>query len=384
MAEILQEPKQTNSDGVRHAYTGAADPAVAAAELAAQLGPTDGAWIVFFCSPDYDFDRLGPALGDAFPDACVMGCTSAGHHGTPGYVHGGIVASSVRSDALRARAMLIPDLANLTVDRAAEVGKALCGSVPDANTQDSFVMVLSDALAQREEVMALGLNAGLQGIRLFGGSAADEGRISSTKVYFDGRFQEDIAVAALVRTTHPFRIFKHAHFSPGKTRMVVTAARPESRTVDRINGRPAAAEYARILGLEIRENDPLQFSAYPVMVRFGAEHFMRTPMNVDPDGPIQFACAIEEGVVLTTSVPGDPVACLQETMQELHDDLGVPDLVVGCDCTGRLMELEATHVTEKISDILRASNAICFATYGEQLDSVHINQTLTGVALRLR
>ena len=377
---------ETTSTLVRQAYVTTLDPERAVAALREQLGPSDGAWITFFCSPDYDLARLGPAIQRGLPGAVVVGCTSAGHHGIGGYVHDGIVAASVRSDRLEAEVIRIDDLREITLEGAAIAARSLCQRMESRcgrpTSANSFVMLLSDALAAREEVLAMGLNMGLEGIRLFGGSAADEGRLEATCVYHDGAFLQNAAVATLVRTEHAFHIFKHAHFEPTETRMVVTRARPEARVVERINGRPAATEYARLLGIEVRPNDPMQFSHYPVMVRYGDEHFMRTPMDVDPAGPMRFACAIEEGVVLTTSRPRDLVQSLRESLEGIRAALGEPDLIVGCDCTGRLMEIEQKGLTEPVSRLLREANAVSFATYGEQLDSMHINQTLTGVAIR--
>ncbi len=38
-------------------------------------------------------------------------------------------------------------------------------------------------------------------------------------------------------------------------------------------------------------------------------------------------------------------------------------------------------MTQDISHILRDNRVVGFSTYGEQINSMHVNQTLTGVAI---
>ena len=52
-----------------------------------------------------------------------------------------------------------------------------------------------------------------------------------------------------------------------------------------------------------------------------------------------------------------------------------------CDCILRSLEIVESGLTDRVGDILAANNAVGFNTYGEQFCGVHINQTLTGVAL---
>ena len=47
----------------------------------------------------------------------------------------------------------------------------------------------------------------------------------------------------------------------------------------------------------------------------------------------------------------------------------------------RKLEIVESGLTDRVGDILRANNAVGFNTYGEQFCGVHVNQTLTGVAL---
>lgn len=58
-----------------------------------------------------------------------------------------------------------------------------------------------------------------------------------------------------------------------------------------------------------------------------------------------------------------------------------PDTILGCDCILRRLEAQQKQKTHAISDILSRHHVVGFSTYGEQFNSIHVNQTLTGVAI---
>ena len=71
------------------------------------------------------------------------------------------------------------------------------------------------------------------------------------------RALRNAAVLTFVRTDCPVKVFNLDHLVPTDQRMVVTEADPGRRLVRRINAEPAAAEYARILGKDPVQLDPL-------------------------------------------------------------------------------------------------------------------------------
>ena len=55
---------------------------------------------------------------------------------------------------------------------------------------------------------------------------------------------------------------------------------------------------------------------------------------------------------------------------------GLPSAVVF-----RRLEIEHRQQLEQVSALLQKNHMVGFSTYGEQFDGMHLNQTLTGVAL---
>jgi hypothetical protein len=216
---------------------------------------------------------------------------------------------------------------------------------------------------------------------MFGGSAADGVRFGVTHVFQGGRFHTDSAVLTLVATELPFRVFKTQHFKAETERLVVTGADPVRRIVREINGLPAAEEYARIVGVAVSDLDPTRFAASPVVVVIDGTDYVRSIQKANPDGTLTFFSAIDEGIVLRVARGVDLVGNLGSTFDGLRAEIGPLQLVIGCDCILRNLEMTQHGLKDQVADILRANNAVGFSTYGEQFGGVHVNQTLTGVAI---
>ncbi len=373
---------------VRKGVSQQRDPQRAAQELFAALQQPDIKLAIFYCSSDYDLPALAQALHSQFGDIQLVGCTTAGEITPQGYLQGSLTGFSLASPQLDAvvEAIALNPLdrvaAGDTVTRLIErLGRR--NDLP-ANPGDTFAFLLLDGLDMQEEALVSVTHHHLHGIELVGGSAADQTRFKATHVYHHGQFHQHIAVLSLIRTDAPFMVFRTQHFVNSDERMVVTRADPAQRKVYEINGLPAAREYARLIGMNVTELSAMIFATHPVVVRVGGQHFVRSVGYVAEDESLQFFCAIDQGVVLTIARGVDMVANLQQAFAEVRAVIGQPQLVLGCDCVLRRLEVEREGLTEKIGAIFVENNVIGFATYGEQYNAMHVNQTFTGVAIGSR
>lgn len=366
---------------IARAETPADDPD-AADTLARDLGPGPFALVAVFLSPQADSRRVMAGLDARFHPAPVIGCTTAGEIGTTGYAEGLIVAVALPLAYFRAQTVLVDDLARIDSHRIVgdviRVRGALARENPGWRHEFGFLMV--DGLSTREDALAAALAPGLGTAPLFGGSAADGARFLETMVFHRGQALRNAAVVALVRTACPVKVFKLDHFRPTGVRMVVTGADPSRRIVHEINAEPAAQEYARLLGKDPAQLTPFTFAAHPVVVRLGGRHHVRSIRQVDENGDLIFFSAIDEGLVLTLAEPMDMVAHLAEAFAGLSTR-GEPAAILACDCVLRRMEAEDKQQSGAVSALLRRHRVSGFSTYGEQLNAMHVNQTLTGVAI---
>ena len=61
--------------------------------------------------------------------------------------------------------------------------------------------------------------------------------------------------------------------------------------------------------------------------------------------------------------------------------MGPPLLTMGCDCILRSLETQRDELREQVADVLERFETVGFATYGEQFNALHVNQTFTGVMI---
>lgn len=359
----------------------AGEPA-AAARLCRGLGPGPFALVILFAAPEAPLVSLladmRACLGGGAP---VIGCTTAGEI-AGGYTEGRIVAVGLPAAHFATETLLIPDLGALDPDRLISDLIRARGALNRARPlwDHEFAFLMVDGLSAKEDELTAALASGLGPVPLFGGSAADGARFEAAYVLHGGRALRHAAVVALIRTDCPVRVFKTDHLRPTTTRMVVTEADPTRRIVRRINAEPAALEYARLVGKDPAQLSPFTFAANPVVVRIGGRHHVRAIRQVEPNGDLVFYSAIDEGLVLTLAEPDDMVAHLDTELRALARPQA-PAAILACDCVLRRMEAQEKQVSGRLSDLLRAYHVVGFSTYGEQLNAMHVNQTLTGVAI---
>jgi hypothetical protein len=280
---------------------------------------------------------------------------------------------------------LLDRLSRFDIARGHDFAQALLqqheSKAPDASPENCFAFMLIDGLSMREEPVTHALQYALGKITLFGGSAGDDLKFTKTGVYSNGRFHSDSVALVLVCTSLPFKIFKTQHFVSTDERLVVTEADPNGRTVKEINGLPAAAEYARLIGVDVRELNPLRFAASPVVVMIDGTDYVRSIQKANADSSLTFFCAIEEGLVFRVAHGANLVNNLEQTFDKIRQEIGPPQLVLGCDCILRNLEISQNNLKDHVGEIFRRNNTVGFSSYGEQFKGVHINQTLTGCAI---
>jgi hypothetical protein len=363
------------------------DVPAAAAELAAQL-PADGlAMILVFASPSYDPQQFCTELAKVFGDTPICGCTTAGELSPDGWGDNSVVALGFSALDFTIVARPLLDLANFRMEDGRRVGSELRQELArngNGGDEKSFGLLLIDGLCQREEAVMSSIYAALDNIPVVGGSAGDGLRFEKTWVFHGGQAHTDAAVLILLKTSLPFRLFKCDNFEPSTTKMVVTEADIERRIVKEINAEPAAEEYSRAVGIMDTDLDMFSFASHPVLVRAGGAYYARSIQQVNPDGSLNFFCAVDEGMVLTVANARNPVGTTQELFEETRAEIGDVSLYLGFECIFRRLDAEQHQFARDISQLYRENHVVGFHTYGEQYRSMHVNQTLTGVAIGKR
>jgi len=363
---------------VRQGYSTNTDVNEAVRELAAQIRQPESKICLAFFSDEYDQQQLGHALQEHLP-GLVVGCTTAGQISSGGFQRGGINAMTLAGDQLIAVTYLIHPLSALL-----EQVESIAADVQDRlnrSGMQAFGLLLVDGLSAQEELLTASLYRALGDVPIIGGSAGDMLKFQKTFVYHDGLLLRDAATFTLCLTSLPFRVFKLQHFLPTTTRLVITEAEPEKRLVREINGEPAVEAYARLINTPVAQLNAAVFSRYPLMLRVKDDYYIRSIAGIEPNGSLKFFCAIDRGLVLTIGEGYSAQEALAQNFRQIREEIGEPVVIIGCDCILRRLEMEARGIDDQIGQMMSQSNVFGFSTYGEQFNSLHVNQTFTAVAI---
>ena len=340
--------------------------------------------LLFHTSTLFDLDTVAKEISARFPHVNIVGCTSAGEFNKNGYGTEKLLAVAFLKNEFSIATALVPNLGEVNFDEAHDIAsglrRALQGRERRYDTEQHFVISVLDGLTRHEEHFLETFATAFGNIPHLGGSAGDDLKLEATYVFYNGEFHRDAAVLLLVGTGKPFTVFSIDHINSPVSKLVVTHADPESRTVYEINGEPAAQYYASLLVMKAEDLTPDVFSMFPLAVMVGGKYFIRSIQKVDlATNAITFYCAVDIGIILTFVQLGDCIEALESKLDKLRAQLGEPEFVYACDCFLRRLEIQQGKNDHEIRRLQQRYNVAGFNAYGEHIHSVHLNQTFTGV-----
>src|SRR5579885_2239171 len=357
----------------------------AVSAIAAQLPDRDG-FTALFCSCHYDLNRLGKGLRSAGHDRIVAAAASRAI-GPGGFLTQGITGFHLPADRFKVADALIEDVTQFGLPDARQIVQSLlrrlrCGA--DSDWPHLFAILLVDATPRCEERLVAALGTELGGVPLIGGSAGDDyfnptGRnAAATRVLHEGHAVRGGAAFCIIASRDPVLALCHHHYVPGRRRLVVTDADPDRRLVREIDGQNALKVYAAACGLKPTTRDLGAFASHPLMIKVGGQYFARGMLriyDIYEDGSLEFACAIEPGLVVTVARPVDMVERLIGTFAAMRRTLGSMELIIGFDCASRTAYMERHGLTEAVSAVFRKNRVVGFSTLGEQYNAIHVNNS---------
>lgn len=341
--------------------------------------------IIWYSDSQFDADELIAAISRRAPELAWCGCSTSGEITPDGLQDEGIIAILLPQSWFTATVTVFDHVDTLGMEAIAQGVDAARRHFPSNKSNGSSMLAINliDGLSYSEEAVTVALDRGLAGIPLVGGSAGDDMRFIKTTQVADGKAYTESAVLILLETALPFELFTNNNFVPTGQKLVVTESDPDRRIVHEFNGEPAALAYARALGLQPEELTFELFASNALILRIGGQNYCRAIQKLNPDGSLTFLCAIDNGLVLTVSRAEGMTRSTQAAFEALEAQLGPIDVMLGFDCIYRRLDAAHRGATERIVSLYRQKRFVGMNAYGEQYKSMHINQTLTGVAFGL-
>ncbi len=368
-------------------FRSSGDPAAAAAVIAADSAGS--ALTVIFASA-HDLAALGRELA-ARGIMRVIGAATGRIIGADGFEATGVSGFHLPAGRFAAADVVLEDVASMGLPEVrAHVRELRLELARNAGPEltHCFALLLVDAESRCEERLAAVLGMELNGVPLIGGSAGDlyfnplGHPHGSATLLHRNMPQRGAAILSLVASATPVIAYCHHHYIHSNKKFVITDADPARRLVREIDGRPALEVYAQACGFRKRPRGSLDFAPFPLMIRIGGHYYPRGMQRIYPDGTLEFACALEPGLVVALGKPGNMIARLDELLSAMRGQIGAPELIIGVDCAARTAYMEREGLTPGMEALMRPHAVTGFASLGEQFNTIHANNSFTclGVA----
>ncbi len=308
------------------------------------------------------------ALRTMYPDAHLLGCTTAGEICGTTVTDDSVVATAIRFEHTSVRAAYRP-LVNASNSKA--VGEEIARDL--AGKDLLHVFVLAEGLKVNGSELVKGLRQGLpSSVAVTGGLAGDGARFEKTVVCLDGQIN-DSAVAAIGFYGDRLRIGYGSlgGWDPfGPDRLVT---RSEGNVLYELDGSSALELYKTYLGSHTA-NLPASGLLFPLSLRGeGEQRLVRTILGVDEEAQsLTFAGDIPQGgyAQLMRANFDRLIDGAQDAAAACYEVVGdhTPDLAILISCVGRKLVLNqrTEEEVESVRNVLGESTVLSgFYSYGE-------------------
>ena len=353
----------------------------AARDLRAQCKDEKPRVIFLFASPRYDLAALNREICNAYPGACVAGCSTAGEMIGGNMLNGSVVAIFLGEDvAEQASAAVVEDLSFGTCvrDALAHLERSFQARLSDLDLNTHVGIVLMDGLSGAQERVMEKLGDATD-ILFVGGSAGDDLSLKTTPVFANGRIYTDAAAVVLLRLKNGFDIVKTQSFKPTGKTLVATKVDEGLRQVIEFDHQPALDAYAAALKIP-PEQASSQFFRHPLGLMIEGDPFVRSPQAVS-GRCMRFYCHIKEGMELAVLEATDIVADTRAALESQQVTTSQARGVIEFQCILRTLQLREEGRCGQYGAIFSDIPMVGFSTYGEAYLG-HINQTSTFLVFR--
>jgi len=363
-------------ENIKTAYSQSKSVFGAVQAIKSQLAGFQTHFLLVFASSSYDQTLLCQSLRSAFPNAQMMGCSTAGEVVSQHLLQGAVVVMAFNQQIIAdIHLEVVEDLTdNRDLDVALKGFETHFGV--DLNRIDHRAyagLVLIDGMSKMEEtfIERLGDKTNLVFI---GGSVGDDLQFQTTHVYAQGKAYSHAAVLVVFKPRNGFDMLKTQSFFSSEKHLTPTKVDPATRTVLEFDGKPAAQAYAEALGVKIADL-PSLFMRHPLGLMADGEPFVRSPQKLNGQA-LDFYCRIVEGVPLTILNPLDIVQDTQKALSLKLAEMGSVQGVIDFQCILRTLQLREEGKTESYVQLFENIPLVGFSTYGEAYLG-HMNQTST-------
>lgn len=320
--------------------------------------------LVFFCPVEW-IDSIGQSVAQYYKSS--IGCSSYKDINKNIFEYNSVSFLGIKTDEVKL--LLLKDIKKKVITYYKEIQ-----SLKDIYRQNhSLLLEFTDGLSLAEESVLTVIANELPDIPLIGGSAADSGNFTKTKVCINGICSSNAAAICMLTTPMEIEYYCENIYEPTDLKGIITDSELFERKIHKINNIPAVDFYCNSLNVS-KENMKKEFIYHPFARITGDRYFITSLMGVDKSSFDVYCRSFKESYISICN-PIDYQKLWEENSQKYADKY-CGGIFVNCIFRTQLFENENT-----INSFQKYLNTfgeyICMTSYGEQYCDAHANQTMT-------
>ena len=314
-------------------------------------------------------------LQSRYPDAVVIGSTTYINYSSEGYSHCGASVMAINS-GIEVSAGVIFD-----VDRHPSMYKSHIQQALDklSTYENTCCLEFVTSFGKGEELVLDTFEEVLEGtgIRVAGGSAGSPSERRESFVALGKELFKQTCVFVFIHNLDgKISFFRENVYKPTRHKFTATYVDCEERLVMEYDEKPAAEILAKTLDVPLEKLSENLFQ-HPMGRLVDGDIYITSADQLFEDGSISYLSRIYNHTKMLLLEPDDLRRVWRETAQRVITEIPKPSFSVAVNCLFRTMLFESENCFgEFVNELRKYGHFIGVSGYGEQLDFIHLNQTM--------
>lgn len=333
--------------------------------------------LIFYFSGEDAFGEYSKILREMYPNAVCIGCTANKTWNKCGVeqnalnlvaIKGGVTCSAGVIENADKNALQYIDNVKRCAEEIGTSENTVCieFTIPGKRAEEYAIMALNSVLLRKE-------------ITVVGATAATVGDTSEGLVALNGKVYNNGCVFVLVHNQNGrIKIVSENIYEPltGKE-LTITKANSLTRTIMRLDGRPAAEVYAEEVGVPVGDISSM-FNNYPLGRKVNDRIYITAIHEEGSKGSLRCHARVYEKNKMMVMKEGDYKNITRKTVQDIKNEIAEPSVVFSFQCILRTMFLERKGYHNEQHSLISGAfpNLIGFSCLGEQMGTKNFNSTL--------
>ncbi|MCR5322986.1 MAG: hypothetical protein K6E85_06930 [Lachnospiraceae bacterium] len=362
-------------------YSYSEDPKTIVSEATASFDRDPGT--ILFFSPVSVFEGLTRELSEKYPHNQIFGASTyysffADRKCSEDYGTGTVIVAF--GDSFACRGGVIEEIRMHPIEFAPAVARCM-NEVEEGNT---VCLTFTTAFFGSEELVldTLASVIGDKKIHVAGSSCANEKHEKVTYVSYNGTVYSAASIFLFVHNRNgKIAVVKQDLFNPMRAEFRATSVDVRKRIIYELDGKPAAAEMARHLHYELYEMDE-HMDDYGLGRIVGDDMYATEIGHITKEKGLEVLASVYGGTRLRIIERGRYDRCVTDMIAKVRKEIPMPRFMLYVNCvslTRYYRDIDWISIFSAGLNTL-APEFAGISGFGEQLDRIHMNKTLLGIA----